>query len=163
MLGWCGIYSAMFPIFIINMNTIGLITNVLCSWRIGAVPRLITDYSYSTVSSFRICNGCSLIVIVEVGLYILAEIAIQKQREWWNQVSRWRWILNLNIKDLIYLCVIAGGRTYGKRILCCFIAKKYIIRCYGTRAYSGMILGLRPANGRRRYFVTTSLIGWTQG
>ena len=24
----------------------------------------------------------------------------------------------------------------------------------------GLILGLRPANERRRYFVTTSLIGW---
>ena len=27
---------------------------------------------------------------------------------------------------------------------------------------SGLILGLRPANERRRYFVTTSLIGWEQ-
>ena len=27
---------------------------------------------------------------------------------------------------------------------------------------SGLILGLRPANGRRRYFVTTSPIGWAQ-
>ena len=25
-----------------------------------------------------------------------------------------------------------------------------------------LILGLRPANERRRYFVTTSLIGWAQ-
>ena len=29
-------------------------------------------------------------------------------------------------------------------------------------ANSGIILGLRPANERRRYFVTTSLIGWAQ-
>ena len=28
--------------------------------------------------------------------------------------------------------------------------------------YLGLILGLRPANERRRYFVTTSLIGWAQ-
>ena len=28
--------------------------------------------------------------------------------------------------------------------------------------YTGLILGLHPANGRRRYFVTTSLIGWVQ-
>ena len=28
--------------------------------------------------------------------------------------------------------------------------------------YTGLILGLHPANERRRYFVTTSLIGWTQ-
>ena len=27
---------------------------------------------------------------------------------------------------------------------------------------TGMILGLCPANNRRRYFVTTSLIGWAQ-
>ena len=27
---------------------------------------------------------------------------------------------------------------------------------------SGLILGLRPANEGRRYFVTTSLIGWAQ-
>ena len=27
---------------------------------------------------------------------------------------------------------------------------------------SGLILGLCPANERRRYFVTTSLIGWAQ-
>ena len=26
----------------------------------------------------------------------------------------------------------------------------------------GLILGLRPANERRRYFVTTSLTGWVQ-
>ena len=27
---------------------------------------------------------------------------------------------------------------------------------------TGLILGLRPSNERRRYFVTTSLIGWAQ-
>ena len=29
-------------------------------------------------------------------------------------------------------------------------------------ATSGLILGFRPANERRRYLVTTSLIGWVQ-
>ena len=29
-------------------------------------------------------------------------------------------------------------------------------------AMAGLILGWRPANERRRYFVTTSLIGWAQ-
>ena len=29
-------------------------------------------------------------------------------------------------------------------------------------ADTGRILGLRPANERRRYFVTTSLFGWVQ-
>ena len=32
----------------------------------------------------------------------------------------------------------------------------------GSASFSGLILGLRPANERRRYFVTTSLIGWAQ-
>ena len=30
------------------------------------------------------------------------------------------------------------------------------------KAESGLILGLRLANERRRYFVTMSLIGWAQ-
>ena len=29
-------------------------------------------------------------------------------------------------------------------------------------AVAGLILGLRPANERRRFFVTTSLIAWAQ-
>ena len=29
-------------------------------------------------------------------------------------------------------------------------------------SYFGLILGLHPANERRRHFVTTSLIGWVQ-
>ena len=28
--------------------------------------------------------------------------------------------------------------------------------------HAGLILGLRPANEKRRYFVTTSLIGWVE-
>ena len=31
-----------------------------------------------------------------------------------------------------------------------------------TAKPAGLILGLRPANERRRYFITTSLIGWAQ-
>ena len=33
---------------------------------------------------------------------------------------------------------------------------------HGNLYHTGLILGLRPANERRRYFVTTSLIGWAQ-
>ena len=38
-------------------------------------------------------------------------------------------------------------------------------KCVNQNIYdttSGLIPGLRPANERRRYFVTTSLIGWAQ-
>ena len=31
-----------------------------------------------------------------------------------------------------------------------------------TQLSPGLILGLRPANERRHYFVTPSLIGWAQ-
>ena len=34
--------------------------------------------------------------------------------------------------------------------------------CTQRNLKAGLILGLRPANERRRYFVTTSLIGWVQ-
>ena len=33
---------------------------------------------------------------------------------------------------------------------------------HGSHNRSGLILGLRPANERRRYKVTPSLIGWAQ-
>ena len=33
---------------------------------------------------------------------------------------------------------------------------------YVLYSLSGLILGLRPANDRWHYFVTTSLIGWAQ-
>ena len=33
---------------------------------------------------------------------------------------------------------------------------------YGDSMIAGLILGLRPANGRRRYFITTSLIAWPE-
>ena len=37
-----------------------------------------------------------------------------------------------------------------------------IILSESHAAHSGLILGLRPANERRRYKVTTSHIGWAQ-
>ena len=32
----------------------------------------------------------------------------------------------------------------------------------GNITIPGLILGLRPANEKRRYFVTTSPVGWAQ-
>ena len=39
-----------------------------------------------------------------------------------------------------------------------------VIMLADTRAgdSAGLILGLRPVNERRRYFVTPSLVGWVQ-
>ena len=45
----------------------------------------------------------------------------------------------------------------------CFFGSANIISFERQAAsYSGLILGLRPANERRCYFVTTSVIGWAQ-
>ena len=37
-----------------------------------------------------------------------------------------------------------------------------LVNIYTFSRYTRLILGLHPANERRRYFVTTSLIGWVQ-
>ena len=42
------------------------------------------------------------------------------------------------------------------------IAKLYQMNTSMSDASTGLILGLHPVNERRRYFVTTSLIGWAQ-
>ena len=39
------------------------------------------------------------------------------------------------------------------------IGKEWSAQC--DLGFTRLILGLHPANERRRYFVTTSLIGWT--
>ena len=39
---------------------------------------------------------------------------------------------------------------------------RFLVRGRMHRGASGLILCLRAANARRRYFVTTSLIGWVQ-
>ena len=46
---------------------------------------------------------------------------------------------------------MSSPKSYGKR---------YVRICFGT--YTERIPGLRPANERRRYKVTPSLIGWAQ-
>ena len=40
--------------------------------------------------------------------------------------------------------------------------RKLLVVWVTSHVGTGLILGLRPANERRRYFVTTSLIGWAQ-
>ena len=52
---------------------------------------------------------------------------------------------------------IAGSSILGLREVL-FVG---VISYYAVHA-SGLILGLRPANERRRCFVTTSVIGWVQ-
>ena len=62
---------------------------------------------------------------------------------------------NINeCKKTIY--IIAHFRFDNVQITYCVLPIKQTIN------KAGLILGLRPANGRRRYFVTTSFTGWAQ-
>ena len=80
-------------------------------------------------------------------------------RKRWNYLSLiWDWKLPIKIRD-----VSPGGfkkslRNYlRQKDVYTFFVKKHV-SCYDP----GLILGLRPANERRRYLVMTSLIGWAQ-
>ena len=61
---------------------------------------------------------------------------------------------SLAASEVVNILTIASGATSDD--------KGAIITTSVFNAYSGLILSLRPTNERRRYFVTTSLIGWTQ-
>ena len=56
---------------------------------------------------------------------------------------------------MAYIGLIPCEMLYNTGQLLLFVLSK-------NEEISGLILGLRPANGRRRYKVTPSLIGWTQ-
>ena len=43
-----------------------------------------------------------------------------------------------------------------------YVTIGHSVDAYPNLFHSGLILGLRPANERRRYKVTPSLIGWAQ-
>ena len=55
----------------------------------------------------------------------------------------------------IYECIVSLKEINSTAVHC------WVDWCHTAKS-TGLILGLRPANKRRRYFVTTSLIGWSQ-
>ena len=70
----------------------------------------------------------------------------------------------INYSQIATYDLLSSPRTGGHLVrtrpqLCGFLHIPANVRIF---FFSGMILGLRPANERRRYFVTTSLIGWEQ-
>ena len=67
----------------------------------------------------------------------------------WVQTYNQPWVIIVSADDL----VPNGARPSAHHWLQCFV---------GFLPCSGLILGLRPANERRRYKVTLSLIGWAQ-
>ena len=70
-----------------------------------------------------------------------------------------------NGMNLVNANVILDSRlqhTLPIQIILVNISGMNILNDLTQHTLAGLILGLRPANERRRYFVTTSLIGWAQ-
>ena len=58
-----------------------------------------------------------------------------------------------------------GYRHFATDVLWTYELKQFpkgVVTMVNSQYDTGPIVGLRPANERRRYFVTTSLIGWAQ-
>ena len=71
--------------------------------------------------------------------------------------------LGLNVLTLYCNLVASNFVPYPSGLLHCMIARQPMKWPCGIWIISSeLILGLRPANERRRYFVTMSLIGWAQ-
>ena len=59
--------------------------------------------------------------------------------------------------------IMAWHRTGDKptpEAMMAYVINAYITRHRGVQLISGISLGMRPANERRRYILTTSLIDW---
>ena len=67
-----------------------------------------------------------------------------------NYIER-NFVAELYTSCKLLLAVLANSQIDKSRFL-----------AQGSRVIMGLILGLCSANERRRYFVTTSLIGWAQ-
>ena len=78
-------------------------------------------------------------------------------RQKWRIYVSGECVYNDNISRVLYRKEVsrAGRSNYIPHVLWGVIAVPVLDT-------SGLILGLRPANERRRYFVTTSLIDWAQ-
>ena len=72
---------------------------------------------------------------------------------------------------VVCLCFYFVVQLWRRRRAACRVQCKCSFRCQDECShskdelhviYTGLIQGLRPANERRRYFATTSLIGWAQ-
>ena len=72
------------------------------------------------------------------------------------------YIINLNINQILILLLSLIFLLFSLNN--CRLELTTQISTSGSIQHknTGLTLGLRPANERRRYFVTTSLIGWTQ-
>ena len=110
-------------------------------------------------------------------LYILRDIKIQLTKENCFQITYLdgidtNWVVNLSYTVNSNTQVFGGGRqkanchiqstpTHKSLLVADKNPTQPIFNAY-TSLCAGLILGLRPANERQRYFVTTSLIGWVQ-
>ena len=68
------------------------------------------------------------------------------------------------ITELMFFVYLAPAESKYEPIISRRCVKILYVKYSGVLGdpMTGLVLGLRPANERRRYFVTTSLIGWEQ-
>ena len=110
--------------------------------------------------------------VIFVRITITSTVLIKKhiiqQKMVWHEYAADKWIY-------IYIYVYTCARRYRISTFCDILISLVLLLYYryafNTRFIhiktsngntTGLILGLRPANERRRYFVATSLIGWVQ-
>ena len=93
---------------------------------------------------------------------------------WRQTTSFWHNYVKMTPFDVITTSLLSNVSAGSWKVKCrctMFVSEWVVcrsIRCPFAKTFlsdwtvSGLILGLRPANERRRYSVTTSLIGWAQ-
>ena len=118
----------------INLLNEQLTVDLDAIWRSSGVPNELTVSKVHTIHS--------------VDIYIERRVLVLRAEIWFMAVITYR--LNMWAYMLNKSAYIMPELTPWRLI--------YVF----TLKTSGLILGLRPANERRRYFVTTSLIGWAQ-
>ena len=78
----------------------------------------------------------------------------------YSQTSTLEWRSKFVQRFVMQLLIPAGIIVEKEPLVSSAYLSGIFVLC--GKGWSGLILGLRPANKRRRYFVTTSLIGWVQ-
>ena len=113
------------------------------------------SYLYIISSNFRWCAACKVTCKFQ-NLNFWHSLKICN----FDFVLFW---LGIWCESLVWV-IMGGGISECRRSSCfrsykSFPQPKYTLL---TGCATGLILGLHPANKRRRYFVTTSLIGWAR-
>ena len=79
-----------------------------------------------------------------------------------NDAEMNRYFMICKYTSLVSCIVIQDWYGLLQNLMYALHASTFCVLHFPGDYTSGLILGFRPANERRRYIVTTSLIGWAQ-